>query len=619
MGRQEIGIKTATIHSLGRWQQAEKKEKTAFVRCKIQIKMRKLFIFILCLYSLNSFSQFSIKGKVQDTKQNPVDIFNVILISVEDSTNIIGGTFYEGVYSFDKLKKQKYFLKVTSLGYIEHKQIIETQDNSNKELTPITLKIKELKEVIVTAHRPKIVSKADRITVNIEGSTLGESRDGIEMLQRTPGIKSDGQGNISVIGKDNVIFYIDNKRVNSLDEVKLLNPQLVKSIEIIDNPSAVYDAEGHAVILIKTIKRQEKYYVQFESGINQSKRTTEWGNIETAFSGKSFTTSLYYDYTNSNSSNQEDNNSTLFDNQKSIITNTLSNNKTHTYRISTDFALDKKQSLSLQFDGYSSKSDGTRNGSTKFSDNGYSNFNTHMDQFGSFWGINGILNYSFDIDTLGQKLVVLSDFKYGNNNYGSNYYNFNAGDNVDNPFWNTIKNDNRPFVFSIKADYSKPINKHFSFDAGIKYSTVESNSRTDLTGSETLLQHYITTEKNLAMYAVFNAKLNKKFDINIGLRAENMKRNAQKEGVNYMDTTQLGFYPNVLASYNFSDDYSLGFSYSKRIKRPSFASLDPSIYKDSLFVRYGNPNLQSTDYHTFQLSLKLLKKIVATCFVQLYE
>lgn len=571
--------------------------------------MKYFFLLIFFYFSSSVFAQYSLKGNVKAETHQFVDYFHVQLSSPEDSTFRLAGTFTNGSFNFSDIKTSHIKIKILSMGYIDY--IGELMLTKNNDTIPaITLKSTELKGVVVTAQKPAITTKADRIIVRVEGSILGNSKDGLEMLRRTPGLKDDGQGDISVAGKENTIFYINGRRVTALDEVKNLNPNLVKSIEIIDNPSAAYDAEGQAVVLIQTKKQQHDVYsVQVEGGINQSKRSTEWGNIETVFSGKRFSTDLFYDFTHNANWGKEQNFTSIQNNNKSTTGISNSEDYTHSFNFKSDFEINKKQSISLQLDGYYSKSDGTRNETTEFTNAQYSDFNTYMNTRDKFWKINGILNYVYNIDTLGQKLEVITDFSYGNSNNGINFFNQNKDESSTNYFWNTTRNNNSPFVYSAKADYTKPINKSINIDMGLKYYSVVSDSRTDLTGSTTLLQHYVTKEQNLAGYISCNIFFSKELSLIAGVRIENVSRRTKKNQVNYMDTVQLGLFPSAQLNYNISAGYSAGLSYSKHIRRPSFSALDPSIYRDSLFMRYGNPNLQSTDIHTIQLSLKFFNDL----------
>jgi len=318
---------------------------------------------------------------------------------------------------------------------------------------------------------------------------------------------------------------------------------------------------------------------------------------------------LFYDYTHDSKWGKEQNSTSILNNTKS--TKGISNfvDYTHSFNLKSDLEINKKQSISLQVDGYYSNGNGTRNNTTEFNNSRYADFNTHIDSWGRFWKINGTFNYSHNIDTLGQKLNVITDFSYGNSNYGTNFFNLKETESSINYFWNTNHNNNFPFVYSAKADYTKPINKSITVDMGLKFYDVISDSRTDLTGSTTLFQHYTTKEQNLAGYISCNILFSKELSLNTGIRFENIFRQSKKDQLSYMDTVQFGIFPSAQLNYTISAGSSVGLSYSKHIRRPSFSALDPGIYRDSLFVRYGNPNLQSTDIHTVQLTLKFFNDL----------
>lgn len=571
--------------------------------------MRKnLLILVLSSCVILLDAQSIIKGKVTDAENNPIDYFNVLVCNVVDTSIVTGATCYKSDFSISNIHLGRYLLKISSVGYVDYFQSININNDSTMTLSIIRLKTNELGEVVVTARRPTIISKSDRIIVNVEGSALAETKNGTEMLKHTPGINFDGRETFTVPGRDNAIFYIDNIKINSMDEIASLDPNTVKSIEIIDNPSVMYEADGQAVVLIKTKKRKDTS-VQFETGITQSRKTAGWGNIEAVFGMKKMTTDLYYNYSTGNSWGNEKNTRTLPDFQ--VLSEGLSNSEynIHNLKLKFDFEINKKQSIALQINGRYSISDGNRNDTVGFTNTDYTNFYTISDSWYRSKQINSTLNYTYDIDTLGQKLLVACDVNYQNINNGSNYYNKKENDTTSAKFINTTSNYKHPFLFSVKADYSKPISKLFTLDLGLKFYSIKSDTKSDLTGSTNLNQHYITKEENIAGYVNSNFKLNEKFSFNIGVRIENMYRQAIKEGNAYLDTVQFGIYPSVQLNYNFSENQQLGLSYSKKISRPSFSMLDPSIFRDSLFTRSGNPDLKSTDIHTFQMSLGVVKNL----------
>lgn len=575
-------------------------------------------LFLLFILLVFTAKAQGVSGRVLDSDNKPVEYYNLQLLDSKDSSFVEGLTFYQPDFQLKNLKTGNYILKISSLGYKDYSKQITLENNAVLVLPVINLQYKELGGVVVTARRPTIITKADRIMVKVEGSALAESSNGLEMLKHTPGISYDGRGNFSIPGKENAVFYINNIKATSMNEVKNLNPNAIKSIEIIDNPSVAYEAEGSAVVLITT-KKQKESTLQLEGGITQSRKTAGWGSVEMVYSTQKFTTDLFYNYSHGNSWGRELNTreSDNFSLSTLGITNYRSYN--HLVQLKLDYEIDKRQSLLLQTSINPNKDNGSRNDFTAFGEVGYTDFYTYKTMTDKSNELDAVLNYTFNIDSLGQKLLIASDINYHDVKSNSVYYNKLVNDTTSSRFINTISNYNYPFLFSIKADYTKPITQFLSMDLGAKYYTIESDAKSNLTGSTNLNQHYITKEQNIAGYVNGNFKVSEKLSFNAGLRLEDMHRSAIKDGVSYMDTIQIGFYPSMQLNYKISDNQNIGFSYSKKISRPSFDALDPSITKDSLFIRSGNPNLKSTDIHTFQLSLGICQDLQASVSYTYYK
>jgi hypothetical protein len=558
---------------------------------------------IFILFSSSIYSQTGLTGKVVDRDNKPVDYFNVMLLSPKDSVTITGGTFFNGKFQFDKLKAQSYLLKITDMEYKDYLNPVILTNGVNT-LPVIVLQTKEMNEVTVTAHRPTIQSKADRTIVTVEGSILGNTINGMDMLLKTHGLIKDAQGNISVAGKGTPVFYIDGREVRSMDEVKMLNPQNIMTIEIIDNPSAAYYAEGHEVVLINTIKRTDQYSVRLGGDFTQSRRESGNAFVEGVIRSGIITTNLYYNYEKDNNKTFEDDYRYPYPNDlMSTNASDLSSSKEHSYRLSTDIAFSPKQSVTVQSDGLFSSDIDHRTQFTQFSDPSSSNFYTYSTDKGLPYQINGTVDYNFTIDTLGQTLKAVADFTQMKQNDMQAFYN-EIVNNTSAPFMN--ENDNRGLskVYSVKADYTKPFNKRWRLEMGINYYDITSDNHTDLSGSTNLLQHNQTDEQNFAAYASLSANLNKKIELRLGLRGENTIRSAKNGGVSYLDTTQFNLFPSALVNYTCSENFTAGLSYTERISRPPFSYLDPSLMVDSLTNRKGNPTLKSTLIHSFELSFK---------------
>lgn len=568
--------------------------------------MRIIVCFFLCQFVVIAQAEDSLTGKVVGTDNKPVDYFNLALIAPTDSSVVASAAFANGTFSLNDIKANKYVLKITSFGYAALKQTIEIKGGDTK-LPTMVLQPNSIKEVTVTAQQPIIQSKADRTIVIVDGSILANALNGDDMLQKTPGLIRSSNQELIVAGKGTPKYYIDGKEVYSMNEVKMLNPQNIKSIEIIDNPSATYDAEGHAVVLINTLKRMDQYLLRFGGTFTQSRRSTGSGFVEGTLKTGRITSNLYIDHSTDNNKTFENNYSTLSaTSTMDMHAASISHDSESSYRLSVDIDMAKNQTLTFQSNGYYiGNSVINRNQLTHFSSSLYSDFNTHMEQSQKSLQSNSTLNYDYKIDTLGQNLKLIVDYTFGHKDNTNRFYNQIVGTENNPAFWNNNFNKEIPTILSVKENYTKPFSNITKLETGIKYYWIKGDNITDMTGSTNLYQHYQTDEQYFAAYASLNIKLNKKLEFRIGLRGEETLRKARKDDNVFLNTNKFGLFPSALINYTYSDNFSTGISYSKRISRPSFSALDPSIYVDSLTNRRGNPNLSSTDIHSLQVSFNI--------------
>ena len=122
---------------------------------------------------------------------------------------------------------------------------------------------KSVGAVTVTARKPLIEQKIDRMVVNVDAAVTNVGATALEVLEKSPGITVDKDGTISLKGKQSVQVYIDGKPayLSGLDLVNLLsnmNATQLEQIEIMTNPPAKYDAAGNSgIINLKTKKTKQ--------------------------------------------------------------------------------------------------------------------------------------------------------------------------------------------------------------------------------------------------------------------------------------------------------------------------------------------------------------------------
>ncbi len=213
--------------------------------------LRIHLLIIVCLFFSQTFAQdkFEIKGTVADTAQKPVLNGISTLFSANDSALIAFADIQNGNFAFQNLDSGTYFIRITSLEFEDYYENIQL--NQNLQLSFI-LKTKPLvlKEVQISNTKRAIGFENGNIKVNVENSVLSAIPDAIEILAKLPTVQvSADRESIAIIGRGTPLIYLGNQRI-SLNELNAIAVGNIKTIEIIQNPSAKYESDGRAVILI---------------------------------------------------------------------------------------------------------------------------------------------------------------------------------------------------------------------------------------------------------------------------------------------------------------------------------------------------------------------------------
>ena len=223
----------------------------------------KFLTLLVCFSFQFSFGQnFSIQGTVSDANQQPIELGNIILLSIKDSSIIKGDVFLSGQFKISGISENKILLKITSLGFEDYFQSINKNETDTLiDIGVVQLKTNtNLKEVEVVSKLPLFERDGERVKVNVENSVLSNAGTILDVLKKSPTVMIDNNDNVAVFGKGNAIIYLDGQLIASADILKTISSTEIKEIEIISNPSAKYDASGKAVINIITKKNNLEGY-----------------------------------------------------------------------------------------------------------------------------------------------------------------------------------------------------------------------------------------------------------------------------------------------------------------------------------------------------------------------
>lgn len=601
-----------------------------------------VFLFLLYFTPLCLSAQQTVKinGTVQDGKQT-LPAATILLYTAKDSALVTTAmTDQDGKFSLAATPGSYYILS-TSVGYNKIKTAIFQLNGSAAYLVPaITLKenSKQLNEVNITAAKPILERRADKLIFNVDASPSAAGLTGLELLKKAPGVTVDYNENISLAGKSNVLVTIDGKQtyLSGTEVVNLLKSMQsseIESIEIINNPGSRYEANSTGgIINIKTKKSKTEGFngsLALGGGFNKNLSTNNSVNINYrkkaynvfgsySYNKSKFEQNLTIDRVTAGSANQ------LYFSQRNKDTSINSSNN---FKIGSDFFLTKNHTIGFLVKGnigdYRQTSYSQTNIGRSFQTPD-SVLRTPSANFDNRKNFSYNINYKGVLDTLGQELTVDADYSTFDGTSNANYLNqfflpngnfFKQGEIYRNFAPSNID------IKAIKADYTLPLNKKIKLDAGVKVASVKSDNNyiyeNDINGNwifdETKSNRFMYDEKVSAAYATMSFTLGKT-SIQTGLRAEHT--NSTGNSVTTGQETERKYtdlFPSLMMSQSFDADHVLSFSYSRKINRPNYQNLNPFIfYLDQYTYNQGNPNLKPEYANSLEASFLFKQKYSAT-------
>ncbi len=583
----------------------------------------------------------TVSGLVVDAQQKPLDYATVSLLKAKDSSLVKGAlTDDKGHYQISGISAGNYLVSVSVVSYKKafSKPFTISEANASFTIEKLVLAAGEqqLKGVSIVAQKPLIEHKIDRTVLNVENSVLAAGNSALEILQKAPGVTLDKDDNISLKGKQGVTVMIDGKLtyLSSAQLATLLRStdgNSIQSIEIITNPSAKYDAAGNSGIINIKMKKNKSSgtngSVILGAGYGAYPRTSESLTLNHKEGKFNFFGS--YNHGDRDWYNELDidrvvgsSNNTTFFNQKTFIKQISYHNN---YRFGTDYDITKKHTIGFVVNGYFNGENnnniantliGAREGVTDSLQKTYSNLHQTYKNF----AFN--LNDRLQLDTSGQELAIDLDYsKFNNNNIAQYNTDFFLSDGNIQRTPLSLRNQT-PSVISIKtgkADYTKNIKKIGKLEAGIKLSDVQTDNDLQaqkLFGSSGYLNdtartnRFVYTEKISAAYINLSHTF-KKLSVQVGLRAENTHSNGNLITTNQVvDRNYLNFFPSLFLQESINAKNDVGFTYSRRIDRPSYDNLNPFVYYlDQYTYSQGNPFLKPQYTQSFELNYTYNKTI----------
>jgi hypothetical protein len=587
----------------------------------------------------------SIIGKVLDDRHSTLSYVPVNLYQAEDSTLVAAAyTDERGNFLFSDIPIGAYLIRIALIGAGEKYLTIKLDDHHIYNVGTIVLSslAQELTTVAIIGKKPLIERKDGKMIVNVSASPLAAGSTALEILARVPGVTLDNEGNVNLRGKPGVSMMIDGK-LTYLSSAQLANllrataGNTIQTIEIISNPSAKYEATGTGGIINIKLKKNASIgtngtltlgggfgnYHKSDAGISLNHRSEAF-NI---FGNFNYANNKQYENLFLSRSTTNNDGVTFFDQEARDV----SSRKNNTYKTGIDYYINENHIIGFMMNGYVNNQDGDNKITTTIGQLpgridstvlGQSSFN------GRYKSQTYNLNYKSVLDTLGQELNADLDFSQVQNmestNYNNNFLDV-SGKSYRSPVIFRNLTPSKIKILAGKLDYIFPVPDRMKLETGIKSSYV--NTDNDFRSAQVVNKVWTDDESQRNRFSYLESvnaayvNLHKEFNstaLQVGLRAE--LTHTEGKSITLQDELTRNYtdiFPSLSINQTLSKEHVVGFSYSRRIDRPDYQSLNPFIYYSDLYtLSQGNPALKPQYANSFEFNYSHKKLNISLGYIQ---
>lgn len=578
--------------------------------------MARFFIFLFLLTTSVNAQQNILSGKIVDAENNPLSFVTVVLLKASDSTFVSGtASKADGRFELNTISQDSFLLKASFIGYED--LFLPVEVNTDKELGTLVLKesSEELNQVNIEAKKPVIQREIDRLIFNVENTSLSNGSS-MDILKRTPSVIVQQNG-ITVQNQPATIF-INDKKVNiSPSEIQSLlegfDGSNVKSVEVITNPGARYDADSGIIINIVTSKALTPGYKgNVSGGFEQAIFPKYNAGTSHYFKNEKLNLFVNYNFRKRKEHKNDLTDITFFEPDNSINSiwetdfERITRSETHSINSVIDYSISKKTLLNLS-------TIISLNPKNTFSNSELAEiFNPQMQLDSLFTTKSGLdsdknnlafdlsLHHKFNENGTSLKLNAhYTNFDQSRlQDVNTNYFLPDQTFLRNNSFLTNANQDIDIYVGQL--DFTTELFK-MPLEMGVKVSSINSESGIDFFDNSNgipqfnpLLSDNFKYEENVYAGYLSFLKNWEKWRLRAGLRGEytettgNSITLSQKTENDYMD-----WFPDVNLNFTPNQNHSIKIAYKRSIQRPNYSLLNPFSYfiNENNFTT-GDPNLQ---------------------------
>lgn len=561
------------------------------------MQIKKIVLF----FSMLSISTFlmaqGVIGKVVNKEGKPLPYVNVVLLNAQDSSFITGTTSMEdGCFSINNVKSYG-VLKFSSVGF--HTSYFDY--NGESDLGEITLldDIHGLATVVVKSKLPKTIMKDGGVITNVQGTILEKTSSIYNLLDKIPQLIVQ-ENKIKVFGRGEPIVYINRRLVRDMAELERLQPEDVKSIEVINNPGARYEASTKAVVRISLKKKAGEGFganVRSYGAINENNRTSGFEHLNLNYlKGRFGISATLYARESHRQNNKELQQLTFSDNTWNQLSSIEDESRYQQlfYSLEATYQINSNNYIgtSISYNRMPNSKGFTNMKSTVFNDqqlteNSYSKIWT-QEQLSSvinnmyYVGKIGKVSFDFNIDWLWNK----------NNEYSKTQENCQEIGKEESSIFVDSKNKTKNNLIASKLLVTIPCFGGV-ISVGGEFSKCNRDNKYIVQPKDILEDKYGHIEESLGSGYMEYGRSIGALKLQLGLRYELLNYNYHENESDKFKQNHV--YRNLLPSFMLSlplGNWQMQFGYGTDIQRPTYYEMRNSIqYYNKYTYEAGNPYL----------------------------
>jgi outer membrane receptor protein involved in Fe transport len=577
--------------------------------------------------------QFSglVKGVIHDSTSNGAIEYATVGLYRQDDSSLVMGTITDqkGVFTLQVASPGKYFVEAAFLGYTKKviSGIILNPKKASYDLGTVVLHpyLKQIGEVTVSAQNKRVEYKIDKKVVNVSQDIAASGGSLVNVLENTPSVQVDIDGNVVLRGSGNFQLLIDGKPsvVKGSEGLQQIPASAVQSLEIITSPSAKYDPDGDAGIINVIMKKQKNIGIGGVVNASVGSRNKYTGDFLLNFRRQKFNFYVGSEYANQKNymENEGERRTYGADTTTFILSagDGIFDRQSINLKSGLDYYLDAKSTLSLS------------GAITDRNFNRYSESRNHwytepasIDSFYIDEGNSGenSLNYNLNIDFIkkyddkGHQLQASVYYAFGKENESETTNVSKTNSNYEiiasDPFQTRSRTEEPESNLRLELDYARPMGSKL-LEAGLQSRWDNCNAKYIYEDYQTLGEEWVRNDSISntldyldaiqSAYASLSGPI-ARFDYKLGLRAEYDNRSldqlTSQESYTY---EKLHFFPSFFINRKIGENHQVQLNYSRRVRRPDERDLNPfKEYRGSNNVHYGNPELRPEFTNAFELN-----------------